>query len=157
MLFVCTGNIFRSMIAEAAMRRHLAELGETAIEARSAGLVARPAEVLPPLVELLRVRGLDVGAHRQTRVDVGVLGAARWIVAMGTDHRDDLAERFGIRAPLWNEWAVGRAEPILDVHERLPDWEQRLPEALRYVEAVVDHILTATPALAERLREEART
>lgn len=139
------------------MRHHLAEIGETAIEARSAGLVARPAEVLPPLVELLRARGIDVGAHRQTRVNQALLGSARWIFAMGADHREGLAERFGIQVPLWNEWAVGRAEPILDVHERLPDWQQRLPEAWRYLEAVVDHIVAATPFLAERLREEART
>jgi len=80
-LFVCTGNICRSVFAEALLR---AELGDAPVVVSSAGLAAEG--VAPPrrVVAEMRKRGLDVASHRSRRLDAGlvegsslVLGATR--------------------------------------------------------------------------------
>jgi protein-tyrosine-phosphatase len=79
---VCTGNICRSVMAEALLRAALGD--DTPIEVRSAGLAAP--DVAPPrrVVAEMRKRGLDVSQHRSRRftpADVTdatvVIGAAR--------------------------------------------------------------------------------
>lgn len=74
-LFVCTGNICRSPMAEAFLKRILAREGlATEYGVRSAGVWAvdgRPAN--PDTVRVMARRGIDLSAHRAhtlTRADV---------------------------------------------------------------------------------------
>ena len=52
-LFVCTGNSCRSVMAEGLMRKRLYELGKNGIEVRSAGIMA--SKGLPPTAETIKV------------------------------------------------------------------------------------------------------
>jgi protein-tyrosine phosphatase len=59
---VCTGNICRSPMAEALLGHRLQQRGLVVQSAGIAALVGRPAD--STAVELMRERGLDLGAHR---------------------------------------------------------------------------------------------
>jgi len=86
-LFVCTGNICRSPMAAALMKRRLAERGRTDIEVVSAGTAAAdgaPASEGAYLIGL--EKGLDISDHAATFLTREVVERADLIFAMGTHH-----------------------------------------------------------------------
>lgn len=64
-LFVCTGNIARSQIAEG-LARSLAAPG---VEVASAGSRPNPKGVHPLAVEVMREHGVDISAQRPKRIE----------------------------------------------------------------------------------------
>lgn len=150
-VFVCTGNIFRSVSAEYALRRYLGSAqdvqdGVSNWRIESAGTFALPQNLNPVVIELLRQRGMDASEHRQRKLDAAIIASAGVVVAMSTDHRDFIAQEFGgYPAPLFNEIVTGRADPLLDMHEKIPDWFDRPQEALKYVEQTIDYIHSSMP------------
>jgi protein-tyrosine phosphatase len=148
-LFVCTGNIFRSLVAEYAVRAQFGSRSPYSVE--SAGIEARCQTIHPVIRDRLILKGADPSAHVQRKLTQEVIERVDLIIAMGEDHRDFIQRRFGRRAPLFNEVSLGRETPILDLHEALPDWERDLERARDYVESVIEHIWNAAPALVARL------
>ncbi|HOO77363.1 MAG TPA: hypothetical protein PLI51_02585 [bacterium] len=148
-LFVCTGNIFRSMSAELAFNSW--NRGSPLWRAASAGIVALPQAVRPAIRERLLSHGLDPGGHRQRRLDREMLGEADLVVAMGTDHRRYLDAAYGYSAPLFNQVAYGAPRHLPDVEEAVPGWEADPAGVDRYVGKVVDHIVAAIPAFTRNL------
>ena len=86
-LFVCTGNSCRSVMAEELMRRYLKELGKD-ISVSSAGVSA--IDGLSPTQETVNVmkdEGLDVSAHRATRITEELIKKADLILVMEESHK----------------------------------------------------------------------
>ena len=148
-LFVCTGNIFRSLTAEYALKQYLGLSGLYSVG--SAGIDAKPQLIHPLVCARLLERGVDPAGHVQRKLSQSLLDRADFVVAMGRDHQAAVQRLFGLSIPLFNQLCFGRDEPILDVHEALPDWEQNEEQARAYVLSVVDHICDAIPHFAARL------
>lgn len=95
-LFVCSGNICRSPMAEALFRKACdgaPGLAHVAVDsAGTLGLVGRPAS--PEAVRALAERGLDLRGHRSRALDAERLRAADVTLAMTWDHLEELARRF---------------------------------------------------------------
>ncbi len=90
-LFVCTGNSCRSVMAEALMKKRLAELGKDDIEVVSAGV--RAFDGFPATAETITVMNevsADVSAHETTRVTAGMIEKADLILAMEHAHKDEI-------------------------------------------------------------------
>lgn len=148
-LFVCTGNVFRSVTAEYALKA-LADLpGCYRIE--SAGIAAKPQPVHPFVRARLRERGVDPSGHTPRRLTRTMLDAAEYVIPMGWDHRDAIHRMSGRLLPLFNQVCFGRDEPVWDVHEVLPQWERHPDQVRAYVESVIRHIWCAAPLVASRL------
>ena len=64
-LFVCTGNIARSQMAEGLARALAAPGGEVS----SAGTKPSPKGVHPLAIEMLREKGIDASSHRSKHID----------------------------------------------------------------------------------------
>jgi protein-tyrosine phosphatase len=148
-LFVCTGNVFRSVTAEYALRTRMGP--DVRLLVGSAGIEARPQPLHPMIVEYLRAKGADPSAHVQRKLTRELLEGADLAVAMGFDHRDFIRQHFGLEVPLFNQVCFEKEEPVLDVHEAIPDWQSNMVEARAYVQSVVDHIWEAAPVLLARL------
>lgn len=142
-LFICTGNIFRSMTAEYALKASLG--GSPRYAVGSAGIEANPQAMAPEVRERLRQRGIDPSAHRQRKLTAELLHAAHLPVAMGLDHREYVERHFGRRLPLFNQVCFDREEALLDTWEAVPDFE-RNPQGRRdYIAWVVDYLCSAMP------------
>ena len=148
-LFVCTGNIFRSMTAEYALK---AALGlESAYVVSSAGTEAKPQEMVHYVRARLYQRGLDPAKHQQRRMTADMLNEAKLIVAMGLDHRAYLKEQFGREAWLFNQVCFGQEEPVLDIGEALPNWPPDPAAQAAYGISVVDYICDSMPYFSQNI------
>lgn len=148
-LFVCTGNIFRSLAAEYALKQYLGLQGLYCVG--SAGIEAKPQSIHPIVRARLLERGADPAGHVQRKLTKSLLDQADCVVAMGRDHQESVQRVFGLSIPLFNQLCFDRDEPILDLHEALPTWEQDVELAQAYVRSVVDHICDAIPHFSARL------
>ncbi len=92
-LFVCTGNICRSPMAEHMLRDVLGEDSEWTI--RSAGVSAgNGLAATREAVDVMREEGIDLSSHRSCPTDRALVEAAELILVMTAGHRDQLLARF---------------------------------------------------------------
>jgi protein-tyrosine phosphatase len=148
-LFVCTGNIFRSVTAEYALKASLDP--RSPIQVSSAGTVALPQEMYPDVRAYLVQRGMDPSRHQQRKVSAELLQATDLVIAMSTDHQSFLLDAFQHRAPLFHEVCHGRPESLLDVWEAIPTWETNLEAARHYTFQVMEYIWASMPGLLQNL------
>jgi len=149
-LFVCTGNIFRSMTAEFALKAGLG-LGTSCVVS-SAGIDVKPQSV-PEWVQIrLREKGADTSRHVQRQLTKELVEAADLVIAMGRNHQAFVREQFGRDVSLFNQICLGHDQPILDLHEAIPDWETDPELARAYIYSVIDSIWATAPTLLPRLR-----
>ena len=149
-LFVCTGNIFRSVAAEYALKAGLG-VGTSCIVS-SAGIAVKPQSVHDWVQTRLREKGADLTTHVQRQLTRELVEAADLVVAMGRDHQVFVREQFGRDVPLFNQVCLGHDQPILDLHEAIPDWETDPERGRSYVWTVIDLIWSSAPALLSHLR-----
>lgn len=87
LLFVCTGNICRSPMAEYMMRKRLGP--DSGWKVMSAGVSAlEGAPATPAAVTALREIGVNGGGHRSRPLDRELVDAASVIVVMTAAHRE---------------------------------------------------------------------
>ncbi len=148
-LFICSGNIFRSMSAEYALRAHLG--AEEAVGVSSAGLYDAPHGIVDFVRDHLESKDIDITPHQPTRLTRSMLDTATLPVAMGFEHRDAIERDFGRRLPLFSELAYGTEEPLRDVWEVVPDWQNNETEAAAYGCSVIDYIYDGMPGFLRRM------
>lgn len=92
-VFVCTGNICRSPMAEYLFRTHIVSRPEFSV--CSAGVMAgygTPASRFA--VKAMNELGVDVSPHRSQPVTPDLVADAELLVVMTTGHRESLLERY---------------------------------------------------------------
>ncbi len=149
-LFICTGNVFRSMTAEYALKATLSFDANYTVH--SAGLKDGPHELLSFVEDYLKDRGLDISRHQPKKLTREMLDEADLAVAMSTDHRHQIDQIFNRRLPLFSELAYGTEEPLLDLCEVVPDWRNNEAAAISYGGSVMDYIFDGMPNFVTRVR-----
>jgi protein-tyrosine phosphatase len=145
-LFVCTGNVFRSLTAEYALRR-----ARTDVVVASAGTDDYPHVVHPAVSAYLLQKGFDVRAHRRRTLTRDMLD--HFVIAMSLDHRDFIRANYGTEVPVFLECCGGAAEALLDLEEAVSDYRTNAAASLAFIRQTVDRIVELTPRLAARLDE----
>ena len=149
-LFVCTGNIFRSLTAEYALRAELLRIGSDVV-VESAGTEDFPHVVKPVVSDYLRTRGLDVRAHRRRTLTPAMLDAGL-VIAMSSEHLITLRDQFNYTtAPLFTTACGLNDEPLPDVDEAVADHTTNPRAVEAHVRAIIDRIIELTPRLADWL------
>ena len=139
-LFVCTGNICRSPMAEALARHVLAPAGKRVASAGIGALVGRPAD--PLAQEVMQAHGHDISAHRGQQLNAALMSASDLVLVLDEGHRRwilDNFPQFRGRVHKLGKWRAERdvADPYqlpreafdqayLDIVECLSDWTPHL-------------------------------
>jgi len=114
-LFVCTGNIFRSFLAERCLRGYLAKIGDKNTIVNSAGTEARKQARHPNTIESLKNFGFDYKNHKQTRLTKKILEDHDLVIAMAKSHIDFMEKNFNFRdAVLFNKIANNKKGSVCD-------------------------------------------
>jgi protein-tyrosine phosphatase len=93
-LFVCSGNICRSPMAEGYLRHRIASEGLEDVEVDSAGTLGiREAPASDEAIEAMAEIGVDISAHRSKGVKSKILDGVDVTLAMSHDHLEFLASR----------------------------------------------------------------
>ena len=150
-LFVCTGNIFRSLTAEYALRRELGAASRIAVA--SAGTEDYPYVVRPNVREYLLSKGIDVSAHRRRTLTPEILQSAQYVVAMSLNHQSFIYDRFGLRAPVFLEACGGACEALPDIEEVVHDYRTNPAAVDAHVRRTIDRIIEAMPRLVLKIQE----
>jgi protein-tyrosine-phosphatase len=145
-LFVCTGNIFRSLTAHRAVAGLLAHRPDLVVA--SAGTVNYPHTVWAYVGGYLKTKGFDVSDHRRRTLTQAILDESHLVVAMSTDHQAYVRERFRRQVPLFLEVCGQGAEWLPDIDEVVKDWERNQAGTEAHIRATIDRIVELAPRMA---------
>jgi len=149
LLFVCTGNIFRSLTADAAMRSFLAFRRDIRIS--SAGTDDYPHLVRPYVRDYLLHKGFDVRDHQRRTLTDAIMDESHLVVAMSTDHQAFIRERFARQVPLYLEVCGQGAQWLPDIEDVIPDYQTNRPAVEAHVRATIDRIVELAPRMVENI------
>lgn len=111
LLFVCTGNVCRSPIAEYLLRQHLGP--HSGWQVRSAGLsAANGLAASAEAIEVLGEKNIDLAPHRSRALTREMIDKADLVVVMTSSQARELGRRFpeaGERVRLLTSFAPGAA------------------------------------------------
>lgn len=150
-LFVCRGNVFRSMSAEYLMRSYLLTHDITGIFVSSAGTEADPQSSFPETLARLQMYWCDASAHKQIKLTADLLKEADLVVCMSESHRNVVRELW-YDAVLFNEIAYGKWEDLMDDAEYGEKYGYDY-DLWKYVEFIVDYIHDAIPTIVEKIQK----
>ena len=148
-LFVCTGNIFRSLTADVAMRSFLAARRD--IRVSSAGTDDYPHVVPPYIRNYLLLKGFDVRGHQRRTLTAAIMDESQLAVAMSTDHQAFIKERFGRAVPLYLEVCGQGAQWLPDIEDVIPDYQTNRAAVEAHVRSTIDRIVELAPRMAENI------
>jgi len=93
-LFVCTGNSCRSIMAEGLLKKRLKELGKTHIQVHSAG--TRAMDGLSPVdntISVMSEAGVDVSDYKSTDLTNDMIRNSDLILVMEPTHKIEVLRR----------------------------------------------------------------
>ena len=148
-LFVCTGNVFRSMSAEYCFKKHLSNQGIKNWKVNSAGIVAkRGAPIDPKTIKTLESIGIKEINHNQKRLTKHMLNSYNIIIAMSKNHLNFIKSKLGYKnALLFNELASNKKSSIMDIEDEIKDYKTNRKAVEKKIEETVKEIYKKTPAL----------
>jgi protein-tyrosine-phosphatase len=119
-LFVCSGNIFRSMCAELFLKKHLQEKN-IKIKVTSAGITAKKQEIHLIVKKELDRLNIDYSKHKQRKVTKKILDSSSLVISMAKVHQQFLKKKFNKDSILFNEIVFEKKEDFLDYPDILKE------------------------------------
>lgn len=161
-LFVCAGNVFRSMSAMFAAKKMLEQLSVEEIFVDSAGIRARPEKKpIQFVIDVLANKGIDATSHLPKKLTPEMLATADVVITFDKGLQANIEAQFGFsKSVLFNEFCFNNLRrEILDIQTEdifvnpISDSKTMKPEAVRFISETIDHIVESAPNLLDRLEK----
>lgn len=153
-LFVCTGNTFRSMSAEIAFKKYLADNKIGGWKVGSAGIVAEKKPINPKTLAVLAKIGVKIGNRKPVKLNEKMLRDYDIVVCLAENQLDFLNSKFGYKsALLFNELAEGKKVSIWDVEDDVKDHKTNKKAVEKKIERTINEIFQKTPRLFKNASE----
>ena len=150
-LFVCTGNIFRSISAELCLKDYIKKENILGVEVASAGTFAIKQSQNAIVLDTLLSFGIDSRKHKQRKITKKHFEKYDLIVAMHKNHQDFIRKHFGKDVPLFDEICYGKKVSIWDNNQLMPDWQDHIDAINRYNEYTVRFIHNSIPKFVKNM------
>ena len=113
-LFVCTDNFTRSIIAEFCMKDYIRRNNITSINVASAGIrassdVEKYSQVHFKIMEKMNI---DTNEFKRTQFNVELLNKYDVVIGMSGIHKEHIKKEFNKEIPLFNEIYKGKSTPV---------------------------------------------
>ncbi len=147
-VFVCTGNVFRSLTAEFSSRAAHEQDAKPSLKLafESAGTRGRAAKMVRDDVKAQATAlGLDVSMHQSRLLTQEIMDSADLIIAMDRTHQSFIKDNFGYDAPLYLEIAEGISEEMHDVYDYSAESEAFIHDAMNRINANREQFLANLP------------
>jgi protein-tyrosine-phosphatase len=150
-LFVCTGNLCRSPMAEGILKKMLAEAGIQNIQVFSAGTIASGDYPVTRLTQqVASERGIDLSQHRSQYLSVQLVEKADLILVMERIHRKEIGEWFpNSRDKVYLLRSFGDGESG-DIEDPIGGNQEVFELCYQLIESEINRIF---PILIQRCRE----
>ncbi len=143
-LFVCSGNVFRSLSAEYSLR-NFAKKNNLKIKVSSAGIKAcKSSDIDSIVITTLKKFKIDPTKHKPRQISKKIIDENDLIIAMSINHQKYIEEHFGIKVPLFNEVTLGKKTKILDNNEVKPKlvfgtkrWDEYNSSIVKYIHNLI--------------------
>lgn len=153
-LFVCTGNIFRSLSAELCLKKYLFEKGIFDWKIDSAGITAAPDIIDPQTLETLRQLNINASEHKQRKLTKEMLSEHGVVVGMAKNHIAFMKSEFGYDSTvLFNELALGENTSVLDIEDEISDPLHNRKAVEEMIMRTVREINEKIPSLFRKVTE----
>ena len=138
-LFVCTGNVFRSMSAEFTMKTAAAKTPNLALAFASAGTHGYPDHpIRRDVIDALATHGIKPENHQSRLLTKEILDDSDLVVAMSTDHQKFIKDTFNRESVLFLEICEGRKDAFPDLWEVVPDYKTNPDASEQYITQAID-------------------
>lgn len=153
-LFVCTGNVFRSVSAEHCFKKYLSDNGITDWEVGSAGTLAPEEQIDPKVLETLHELGISSFKHQQNKLTREMIDSHDAIVCMAENHMEFIKSELGYaHAVLFNDLAIEKQTSIWDMEDDVPDYATNRQAVEEKLERTVRDIHGKIPSLFKNANE----
>ena len=153
-LFVCNGNVFRSMAAELAFKKYLADNKINGWKVSSAGIFAGKEPIDPKTIEVLKKKGVKSIRHKRKKLTKEMLKQHDIVVAMAKDQLEYIKNKLKHKYMLlFNELAIDKKTSVLDVEDEVKDHADNRKAVERKIEKTINHIFNSMPLFFKNASE----
>lgn len=150
-LFVCSGNVFRSLSAEYLLKQYLKDNKISGWKISSAGTQKNTDQIDPLILSTLEDLGVqDINHHRRV-VNKAIIDENDYIIAMADYHQALLEKDYQTSSKLFNEVATGEATSIWDINDQVEDYEHHRDQVEEYIESTIKDLHKKMPRFFEHL------
>lgn len=153
-LFVCTGNVFRSMSAEYAFKKYLLDNKIINWRVSSAGISAEKEAVDAKTLEILKKLGVKNINIKRKKLTKKMLHDYDIVVAMAQNHLNFIKSNLNYdNVLLFDELAVNKKSSIWDIEDEVKDYKTNRGSVEHKIERTVKEIFRKTPLLFKKANE----
>lgn len=150
-LFVCTGNTCRSIMAEGILKNMLKSkgIGEDKVNVQSAGIAAFPGQsATEQAIYVMFKRGIDISKHSAKQLDKDILNNVSLILTMTQNHKHMILHIYPEAANkvfTLKEYAYGDKKGFLDITDpygqSVEVYEKTAEEISKALGEIVENII----------------
>ncbi len=142
-LFVCTDNFTRSVIAEFCMKDYLKSTNNNSVNVASSGIRAKSdiSKYSSVHFKIMKEMGIDTSDFKRTQFNETFFEKFDVIIGMSESHKDYIKQQYNRDIYLFNEVLNGQQTPVNIGSPDSVDFLEQMNQLVKYVNNAVPYLL----------------